>query len=122
MSLVPAAPLPVESTAASRPDTLVVTGSAEPADSIALAVLACPGVAALSGGLVGEVATYLPGRRVMGVRVRDTGVTVAVVARWTTTVPALVGQVRLAVSTARPGLPVDVSVDDIELPPVVTSD
>ncbi|MFD4183444.1 hypothetical protein ACFWPB_20405, partial [Rhodococcus sp. NPDC058514] len=39
----------------------------EPADLIADAVLAVPGVAGLHGGMFGEVATYLPGRRVLGV-------------------------------------------------------
>ncbi|MHC3000738.1 Asp23/Gls24 family envelope stress response protein [Gordonia sp. GN26] len=39
----------------------------DPVDDLADAVLAVPGVAALHGGLLGEVATYLPGRRVAGI-------------------------------------------------------
>ncbi|NAZ75284.1 hypothetical protein GTQ99_07580 [Kineococcus sp. T13] len=38
------------------------------ADDLARAALAVPGVARLHGGALGEVGTYLPGRRVAGVR------------------------------------------------------
>lgn len=38
------------------------------ADRIATLALATPGVAGLYGGAFGEVGTYLPGRRVAGVR------------------------------------------------------
>jgi hypothetical protein len=48
------------------------------ADRIAAAVAGCPAVAALADG---PVATYLPGRTVPGVAVRDNLVVVAVVAR-----------------------------------------
>lgn len=43
----------------------------ERVDDLAAAVLAVPGVLDLHGGLLGEVATYLPGRRVAGIRLRD---------------------------------------------------
>jgi uncharacterized alkaline shock family protein YloU len=46
----------------------------EPADIVATAVTNVPGVAALHAGMFGEVGTYLPGRRVQGVRLQD-GVT-----------------------------------------------
>ncbi|WP_380166347.1 hypothetical protein [Jannaschia sp. R86511] len=39
------------------------------ADVLAAAVLATPGVVGLHGGRFGEIGTYLPGRRVVGVRV-----------------------------------------------------
>ena len=54
------------------------------AEAVAAAVLAHPGVARLSGGAFGTVASYLPGRRVVGVRLplEDTDpVEIAVVAR-----------------------------------------
>ena len=58
-------------------DTGATTGvtptPAADADAIAAAVLACPSVAGLGGGPAGAVATYLPGRRVTGVRVRPDG-------------------------------------------------
>lgn len=41
------------------------------AERIAEAVLAVPGVVDLHSGLFGEVATYLPGRRVPGIAIRD---------------------------------------------------
>ena len=46
----------------------------EPADIVATAVTSVPGVAALHAGMFGEVGTYLPGRRIPGVRLSD-GVT-----------------------------------------------
>lgn len=44
------------------------------------AVLAAPGVVALHAGPFGEVGTYLPGRRVAGVRITEEEVEVHVVA------------------------------------------
>ncbi|WP_189164231.1 hypothetical protein, partial [Sphaerisporangium melleum] len=49
------------------------------ADGIAQAVRGCPDVAAMAGG---RVATYLAGRAVAGVAVRDAEVEIAVVARY----------------------------------------
>src|SRR5580693_1246789 len=40
-------------------------------DAVAAAVTGCEGVATLDGGPFGEVASYLPGRRVTGVVVGD---------------------------------------------------
>ena len=40
------------------------------ADEVAAAVAAAPGVSRLSGGHLGGVGTYLPGRRVTGVVLR----------------------------------------------------
>lgn len=40
-------------------------------ERIADAVLAIPGVTDLHSGLFGEIATYLPGRRVSGIALRD---------------------------------------------------
>lgn len=51
-----------------------------PADRVAEAVLAVPGVAGLNGGAFGEVATYLPGRRVVGVADRGDHLLVSVTA------------------------------------------
>jgi uncharacterized alkaline shock family protein YloU len=89
-------------------------GSNEPdPDALAAAVLACPAVVAMSAGRVGEVATYLPGRRVAGVRVRDKEVTVHVVARYGPTVAEIAAQVRQTVQTLAPGRSVAVGVDDL---------
>lgn len=90
-------------------------------DAVAAAVLTCPSVAALSGGVVGEVASYLPGRRVVGVRVHDGGsrpaeVDVHVVGRYGPPVAQIAGEVRAAVRGLAPGIPVSVTVDDLTDP------
>ena len=59
----------------------VLSGSEVDVDLVAAAAAGCPAVAALSAGVFGEVATYLPGRKVGGIRVDDTDVEIHVVAR-----------------------------------------
>ncbi len=85
-------------------------------DAVMEAALSSPGVAAMSSGLLGEVASYLPGRRVPGVRITAEGVEVHVVARWGQVLPALADRVRTAVSALVPEQPVSVFIDDVELP------
>lgn len=91
-------------------------------DAVAAAVLACPYVARLSGGRFGEVATYLPGRRVTGVRITPSGFGVSVVARYGPTATEIAAQVRGAVrAVVGPG-PVDVQIDDLDLPQPVDTE
>lgn len=90
----------------------VVTVSA---DAVASAVLACPLVVALSGGRAGEIASYLPGRRVTGVRIGDGAVTVHVVAVYGPTCAQIATQVRQAVQAVVGPLPVIVGIDDLDL-------
>jgi uncharacterized alkaline shock family protein YloU len=85
-------------------------------DAVAEAVGAVPGVSGLSAGSVPEVATYLPGRRVAGVRVADGEFEIHVKARWGRTLPEVVQEVRAAVAPLVGGRAVSVHVDDIELP------
>jgi hypothetical protein len=85
-------------------------------DAIAAVVQALPLVNSLSGGRFGEVATYLPGRRVQGVRVRDGNVEVHVVAGPEAPLPVVGTAVRGAVLPLAGGRAVDVHVDDIEVP------
>lgn len=91
-------------------------------DVVAAAVRACPAVADLSGGLLGSVGTYLPGRRVPGivVRERDGGsppaLDVHVVARFGPAMAEVESQVRAALLMAAPNSPVDLVIDDIEIP------
>lgn len=83
-------------------------------DTIARAVLACPDVAGLSG----EVATYLPGRRVAGVAVRGDGeptIEVHVVGRWGPPMTRIADQVRRAVYAIAPDVPLNVVIDDLDL-------
>lgn len=88
----------------------------EAADLVRAAVLALPGVADLHTGAFGEVATYLPGRKVDGVRVRPDGAQVDVVLEWGAPVLATADDVR-RVATSITGKPVDVVVQDIAAPP-----
>jgi hypothetical protein len=86
------------------------------ADAIASAARRCPAVADLHGGGLVQVATYLPGRRVDGVRVADDSVLVSVVAVWGMPLVAHTGQVRAAVAPLAGERRVDVHVADIRLP------
>ncbi len=84
-------------------------------DIIAAAVLACSTVAGLSGGIAGEVATYLPGRRVTGLRIDDTTVTVHVVGRYGPTMTEISNQVTRAVTPLAGGRQVGVVIEDLQL-------
>ena len=86
------------------------------ADAVAAAVLACAGVARLHAGGVPPVATYLPGRRVEGVRLTGSTIKVAVVARAGVRVPTLATEVRAALVPLARGRAVDVHVADIDIP------
>ncbi len=83
-------------------------------DAVAAATVACPSVTHLVGGAVGEqVATYLPGRRVAGVRVRSDEVEVHVAVRWGVTAAEVAAEVRAAVAPLVGRRAVAVAVDDI---------
>ena len=84
----------------------------DPAESLAEEVLALPGVAGLHGGLFGEVATYLPGRRVTGIRLEDERTDVHVSVEWGANVHEVVDAVRRT-AEARFGGRVDVYVEDV---------
>jgi hypothetical protein len=94
-----------------------VRGSAAPetADLVREAVLAVPGVAGLHGGTFGEAATYLPGRKVEGVRVRPGLTEVHIVLAWDVPVQPTADAVR-AVVTVVTGTAVDVVVQDVAAP------
>jgi len=97
--------------------TLPVPVAAPDPDLLRAAVLACPSVARLSGGLPGaRVATYLPGRRVPGVVIGDGAVTLHVVVRYPTTVHGVVSDVRRATAPLAPGCRIDIVVADLLLP------
>jgi hypothetical protein len=87
------------------------------AEAVAAAVLAHPGVAALSGGPFGSIASYLPRRRVVGVRLplADTDpVQIAVVARMGVPLPRLADELGAAVAAVLGPVAVDVTVADVE--------
>jgi len=87
------------------------------AEAVAAAVVAVPGVARMSGGVSGEVATYLPGRRVTGVRLRSSHVVLHVIANAPSRpFPELGTTIRQAVLDGFPDIvSVDVSFDDVDL-------
>lgn len=84
-----------------------------PAEAVAAAVLAVPGVVRLHGGRFGELGTYLPGRRVTGVRIDDEGTEVHVVVSGPDPVPETGARIQRAVSAIAP-MPVRVHVEDID--------
>ena len=83
-----------------------------------------PGVADLHGGSFGQVASYLPGRSVTGVRIRPDVTSIHVVLFWGTPVLSAAEQVRVAVLPLVDGLSarVDVTIEDvIDLEPGATT-
>ena len=103
---------------ADRVDTgKIVPVELDPA-ALATLVLACPGVVAMHGGVAGEAATYLPGRRVVGVRILPDCVQVHVVSRWPTPASEVAAQVWAATARAVAGKRVDVIIGDVLLPAV----
>ncbi len=95
-----------------------MSARAEPdPDGLAGAVTGQPGVARLHSGRFGEVATYLPGRKVSGVEIGADRVSVHVVASYGARAPDVADAVRQAAAPFAAGLAIDVVVEDIEDPP-----
>lgn len=96
------------------------------AEQVAAAVCAHPAVARLHGGTFGDVATYLPGRRLIGVRLGTDGEPVAlgVVLNLDRPIPGVVRSLRRLVSGMCGGAAVDITVADVvvadEREPAVT--
>jgi hypothetical protein len=85
----------------------------ERADVVAELVLGVPGVAGLHPGMFGEVGTYLPGRRVAGIRFGDDTIAVHIAIRDGADARETAAAVRAAVSRSWPGVAVDVTVEDV---------
>jgi hypothetical protein len=81
-------------------------------DDIAALVLAVPDVVRLHAGRFGEVATYLPGRRVTGIKVGDDTVEVHVVVAARTPIRQTAQLIHAAVATLV-ATPVHVYVEDV---------
>lgn len=92
------------------------TGAEPDAERIAAAVRACPRLAGLHSGRFGEIATYLPGRRIPGVRIRPEAITVGVIGRYPVTAAQTTQAVHRAVGPADRA--VAVHIGDIAIPGV----
>jgi hypothetical protein len=82
------------------------------ADAVAAAVRAHPAVADLDGGPVGAVACYLPGRRVVGVRLGER-VEVSVVARLSIPLPQLATELRRVITAVTGPRVIDLTINDV---------
>lgn len=89
------------------------TDASGTADAVAAAVLAVPGVTSLHGGAFGEVGTYLPGRRVTGVRTQANQIEVHVVVAGDIHVLHVAEQIRAVVAPLAMR-PVNVFIEDID--------
>jgi hypothetical protein len=105
----------------SIPPTAPARRSPEQADpgqlaaTVAAAVRAHPAVADLDGGPFGAVASYLPGRRVVGVRIGEAGgpVEISVVARLGTPLPQLATELRQVITAVTGSRPIEVTINDV---------
>ncbi len=86
------------------------------AEAVAERALQSGSVSGLYPGGAVEVATYLPGKKISGVRVREDEVEVHVVARWSLRLPEVADEVRALVTPLAGGLPVSVYIDDVDSP------
>lgn len=91
-------------------------------DTVSRLTTDCPSVARMAGGAHGEIATYLPGRRVQGVRILEDRVEVHVVARWRASLPGVAEEVRRSLRPVVGVVPVEVYIDDIEPPETSAED
>jgi uncharacterized alkaline shock family protein YloU len=87
------------------------------AEVIAATVRDCPSVVDLAGGRFGEVATYLPGKRITGVRVTEDRIDVHLVGRYGIPIPVLAVEIRAALTHVARGRAVDIRVEDLWMPP-----
>ena len=83
------------------------------ADRIATAVQASRHLAGLDSGRYGEIATYLPGRRVSGVRIRPDSVTIGVIGRYPATATEIDAWVRATVGPL--DRPLHVHISDLHI-------
>jgi hypothetical protein len=88
-------------------------------DAIQAAVLSCPGVAGLGSGTIGELATYLPGRRVPGIRVTPELVELEICATWGPSAKLIASQIWAALAAVVTDRPIEIVITDIA-PPAIT--
>jgi uncharacterized alkaline shock family protein YloU len=91
----------------------VVDAVARTADDVAALVLGVPGVVRLHAGVFGEAATYLPGRRVSGIKLGDDLIEVHVVVANGAPIREIAQQIHTVVAAAV-AAPVHVFVEDVD--------
>ena len=91
------------------------------AQQVAAAAQAVPGVTGLHAGVFGEVATYLPGSRVSGVRMSDDSGEVHIIVDINHDLRAVADEV-VTVASQVAGVPVSVVVEDISVGPTESHD
>jgi hypothetical protein len=91
----------------------VAAAESTEADAVAAAARGCPAVDGLCPGAWGGVVTYLPGRRVPGVRLADDHLVISVRSRWGVPASEVARQVRAAVAALAGPRRIDVVVADM---------
>lgn len=89
--------------------------SGQLAEAVAVVVRAHPAVADLDGGPFGAIAHYLPGRRVVGVRIGEPGepVAVSVVARLGIPLAQLATELRRVITAVTGPRVVELTINDV---------
>lgn len=87
----------------------------DPVERVADIALAIPGVAGLSSGPFGDLKTYLPGRRLDGIRQRQGHTEIGIVLEWGASATSTARLLRARVEGAVGGV-VDITVADVTLP------
>lgn len=96
-------------------------GTPDPAEVLHAVVTAVPGVVSLYRGSFGEIATYLPGRKVPGIRRSHDGTEVHVVVAQGADLRSVAAAVHRAAAPVADG-PVHVFIDDLAPTPVPSSE
>lgn len=110
------APVPATSPGTGSVSAREQSGELDRSEVVARAVERLPSVARLTAGLGTQVATFLPGRRVLGVRLGEDETEIHIVARYGASLPDVADEVRTTVEKHVPGKPVAVHVDDLDVP------
>jgi hypothetical protein len=85
-------------------------------DAVHAAVSSCPGVARVGSGSLAALTTYLPGRRIPGIRINPDTVELEVVAEWDSNAGDISRSVQAVVADLVDARSVDITIADIDLP------